>query len=302
LIFGENAGVDMLNTGDNVFSNFGKVVGLGDFGIEFADETRGISLSNHGAIVGANEAVLIASSYTGGTVDNFGAIEGTSVGISIHTGHNQITTIDNHAGGTIQGTNAAINEDPGSLGRLRLVNHGTVTGNIDNSNNAADVIINPGKIDGLVELGSGNCHFNGAGGSSGAIVAAGGNDHIVAGKGTLLIELGGGSSTLIRGAGHDQFFFDSPLTGQADKITNFSAARDKFVLSTAVFGGIGPVGTLTADEFHVGARAATTSQCIIYNPRNGFVSYDAHDGSPQHHFATLSPHLALTHGDFLVAA
>src|SRR5262249_7846117 len=117
------------------------------------------------------------------------------------------------------------------------------------------------------------------------------------------IKLGGGSSTLTGGPGHDRFFFDSALAGQVDKITNFKHGLDKIVLSVSDFAGVGPVGgTLAAADFRVGQHAATTSQYIIYNPANGFVFYDPHDGSPQDHFATISPHLALTHSDFLVAA
>jgi hypothetical protein len=48
----------------------------------------------------------------------------------------------------------------------------------------------------------------------------------------------------------------------------------------------------------------TPSQHVIYNPGTGFLYYDP-DGSgpsPEVHFATLTPHLALTHSYFVIEA
>jgi hypothetical protein len=68
------------------------------------------------------------------------------------------------------------------------------------------------------------------------------------------------------------------------------------------FDGLHPLGgTLAAAEFHIGAHATTASQYIIYNPSNGFLFYNPHDGTSQAHFATIGAHLGLTNADFLVA-
>jgi Ca2+-binding RTX toxin-like protein len=290
--------------GGLAFYNYGKVVGTAAEGV-YVNSVGSALISNHGSVTGHEDGIFLRMfDATGkGEVDNYHLVKG-SIGIQFsHDSSPGTTEINNFAGGTIEGTKAAIDEMSGSLGHFRLINHGVINGNVDNDNNGKDVIVNSGTINGLIELGSGNCHFNGTGGRSGAIIADGGNDHIIAGKGNLLIELGGGSSTLTGGPGHDRFFFDAPLAGQVDKITNFKHGLDKIILSATDFAGVGPVGTLATADFHIGTHAATgSSQYIIYNPANGFVFYDPHDGSPQDHFATLSPHLGLTHSDFLVAA
>ena len=102
-----------------------------------------------------------------------------------------------------------------------------------------------------------------------------------------------------------RFIFDSALAGQVEKITNFKPGLDKIALSKADFAGIGLVGhPLSAADFHFGGHAATHLQHIIYNANNGFLYYDP-DGNGaklETHFATISPHLALTSMDFLVEA
>jgi Ca2+-binding RTX toxin-like protein len=289
--------------GSVTFNNSGIVSGTTGEGLYF-NSVSPVLVNNHGSVTGAQDGILLAVA-AGGTINNHGAIKGGEIGIEIDQfgSIGSTTIIKNSAGAIIKGPNDAIDQELNSTGNFRLMNHGTVTGNVEDGNNARDVIINTGRINGHVELGSGNSYFNGTGGTSGAIVADGGNDRIIAGKGNLLIELGGGSSTLTSGPGHDRFFFDAPLANQVDKITNFKHGQDKIILSAADFAGVGPVGgTLAAADFHVGTHAATASQYIIYDAADGFVFYDPHDGSPQDHFATLSPHLALTHSDFLVAA
>jgi Ca2+-binding RTX toxin-like protein len=117
----------------------------------------------------------------------------------------------------------------------------------------------------------------------------------------VTIELGGGNDTVTGGPRADKFVFNTALAGQIEKITNLSPHLDKIVLSSSDFAGVGSVGgTLAAGDFHVGAHATTASQYIIYNPNDGYLFYDPHEGRPQVHFATISPHLALSHADFLV--
>jgi Ca2+-binding RTX toxin-like protein len=109
------------------------------------------------------------------------------------------------------------------------------------------------------------------------------------------------------GPGNDRFIFDSAFFGHNERITNFKHGLDKIVLSETHFPaiGLGPIGhPLPTADFHRGANAATPSAHIIYYAKNGFLFYDP-DGSgpqPQVHFATLSPHLALTNSDFFVVA
>jgi Ca2+-binding RTX toxin-like protein len=88
-----------------------------------------------------------------------------------------------------------------------------------------------------------------------------------------------------------------------DRITDFTVHVDKIVLEETVFQGVGHAGVLAARFFHVGTAAQDADDHIIYNPNNGFLIYDANGNHPDGavHFATLAPHVALTHADFLVS-
>jgi serralysin len=110
---------------------------------------------------------------------------------------------------------------------------------------------------------------------------------------------------LTGGRGEDQFVFRSDLGPglNLDRITDFTVHVDKILLDQTVFRGIGHGGVLATGQFHVGAGAHDANDHIIYNPHNGLLIYDANGSHPGGgvHFATLAPHLVLTHTDFLVS-
>jgi hypothetical protein len=81
------------------------------------------------------------------------------------------------------------------------------------------------------------------------------------------------------------------------------------VLSETDFPGIvpGPNGqTLSQGEFYVDIAPKNGLTKIVYDSGNGFLYFSPFNesGLPQQHihFATISSHLALTYGDFLVEA
>ncbi len=148
-----------------------------------------------------------------------------------------------------------------------------------------DTIINGDRINGDIFLG-GNSTFNGSGGTSGPI------------------HVGGGNATITGGSGADRFVFDSALTGQFTKITNFTPKQhDKIVLSETDFTGLGPIGMLNLKHFDNGTATHANPE-IVYNQSTGFLYYDSngsHHGG-LHHIATRSSHPALTDASFIVEA
>ena len=114
-----------------------------------------------------------------------------------------------------------------------------------------------------------------------------------------------GNDTVTGGAGLDTFIFNTALNAatNVDTITDFSVADDTIRLDDAIFTAIGPVGTLAAAAFTIGAAATTAAHRIVYNSETGTLTYDSNGsaagGATQ--FAILDTGLALTNADFLIA-
>ncbi len=68
------------------------------------------------------------------------------------------------------------------------------------------------------------------------------------------------------------------------------------------FAGIGAVGVLNADAFHIGAAAADAEDRIVYNSATGQLFFDANGNAAGGStlFANLSNGLALSNTDFYV--
>jgi Ca2+-binding RTX toxin-like protein len=229
-----------------------------------------------------------------------------SIGIQVGSNKGVVTHINNAVGGVIRGGMASI-YSVYSSGGVSLVNHGTLDGAfVGEPSHGADQIANPGKIHGQVHLGGGDDLFNGKGGTSGAVFGEAGNDRIIGGKSNDHLSGGAGSDTLTGGPGHDHFVFDAALNPatNVDRITDFVHGLDRIDLSHAVFGAVNLPAALHAGMFFAGAHAHDPDDRIIYNPGNGWLSYDADGNHPGAaiHFATLAPHLALAAADFVVVA
>ena len=114
-----------------------------------------------------------------------------------------------------------------------------------------------------------------------------------------------GHDTLIGGRGHDKFLFNTTLNAatNVDTITDMNDGDDDLIrLDDAIFAGIGPVGLLNADAFHIGAAAADAEDRIVYNSATGQLFFDSNGngafGSTL--FAKLTKGLALSNTDFAV--
>jgi serralysin len=130
-----------------------------------------------------------------------------------------------------------------------------------------------------------------------------GNDNLNGGKGDDRLYGGAGSDVLTGGSGKDAFVFDTaPVSGEVDRVTDFSVKDDTFWLSRWAFGALSNKGTLAKSFFKVGSAAADGNDFIIYDKGTGLLSYDA-DGAGAGEavaFAQLKSGLALTYKDFLV--
>ncbi|MEI5682645.1 calcium-binding protein, partial [Mesorhizobium sp. CCNWLW179-1] len=84
-------------------------------------------------------------------------------------------------------------------------------------------------------------------------------------------------------------------------ITDYNLADDMIQLENAVFTGLAN-GWLSAGAFHTGAAAHDASDRIIYNKSTGDLLFDRDGlgGAAAIKFATLSPGLAMTAGEFFV--
>jgi Ca2+-binding RTX toxin-like protein len=134
------------------------------------------------------------------------------------------------------------------------------------------------------------------------IYGYGGNDSLLGGEGNDTIYGGDGNDILSGGNGSDWFIFSSSsvTAGGVDRITDFDSAADWIDLGVE-FAAL-TNGTLRADEFRLGARAADWNDRIIYNKSTGELFYDA-DGNgagAQVKFAQFTPNTSLANWDFFV--
>ncbi len=294
--------------GDTI-NNFGKVSGS-TIGVEAGLASASSVMNNYGFIVGEEYGVTANSTHTGISIYNDGTIKGGSGGGGIDVG--AAVSTGTLATSIINAANGVITSSPGGLGieidggaEVSLTNHGAVESGIWDYGAGNNVIINDGTIQGGVQFGAGSEFYNGAGGTVDAIYCGSGHNRVILGEGDTFVGLGRGHDVVTAGSGHDTFTFR--FDHHVDRINDFKTNLDHIELGKGVFAGIAAApgtGHLLAADFHIGAAATTSSQHIIYNASNGFLSYDP-DGSgsgPAVHFATLDPHLHLTASDFLVAA
>ncbi len=136
------------------------------------------------------------------------------------------------------------------------------------------------------------------------LIGGSGGDKLVGGGGTDVLVGGAGNDELHGGKGQDSFVFNARLsaTTNVDHIADFAAGHDFILLDNLVFHALTHTGTLAKAAFFTGAKAHDSSDRIIYNPADGFLTYNSNGDHSGHatHFATLAPHLHLTHKDIFV--
>jgi Ca2+-binding RTX toxin-like protein len=299
VIFGAAIALNF-NSGTNCqLTNLGQITGL-NTGVNFGNVTS-ILCKNFGYIFGGSYGV--GFEHTGGELDNFRAIKSDLTAIVVNTGANQLTTINNAHGATINGLTDAVDA---VAGMFRLSNHGTVIGAIQDEANLNDGVVNFGVIRGSVLLGGGNDVFRDVGGgSSGPVFGGDGNDRLIGGSHADQFYGGAGNDRLTGGGGKNSFFFDTALNAatNVDTITDFTPGHDTIWLDFPFFGGGGTLGVLggsiSPGHFHNGAPVNGNAQ-VFYTRGNGYLYFDP-DGtgaSPAIHFATLANHPFMHNTDF----
>lgn len=129
-----------------------------------------------------------------------------------------------------------------------------------------------------------------------------GIDVLVGGDGNDTLSGDMGNDTLSGGAGQDTFLFNTGLSGNVDKVSNFSVINDSIKLENSIFAKLTITGTLNMDNFFKGAAAHDLNDYVIYNPATGVVTYDA-DGAGAGaglQVTVLGVNLAITIVDFAV--
>ena len=159
---------------------------------------------------------------------------------------------------------------------------------------------------------AGNDSLSGGDGRD-SLMGGDGNDRILGGTagdslmgnaGDDTLAGGTGADTLIGNLGNDHFIFDAALgAGEVDLVAGYVVAEDTILLDDAIFTDIGPLGTLAAGAFYVGAAAADADDRIIFNSATGALLYDAdgNDIGAAIQFATITSLVGtITNTEFLV--
>ncbi len=130
-------------------------------------------------------------------------------------------------------------------------------------------------------------------GNSSANVMRGmkGNDVLRGDAGSDTLIGGTGADKLLGGAGKDTFVFDRTALDGVDQILDFSARDDTLRLDNALFTRLADGGVLAAQNYRENntGTAGDANDFILYNTRNGALSYDADGSGPGQavRFATL---------------
>ncbi|MEH2274804.1 MAG: calcium-binding protein [Nostoc sp.] len=232
---------------------------------------------------------------TGGITTTFNAT--TNIG-SITTGTN-LVSYKNIEGLNISGT-AYDDNIVGSNG------NDTISGGYSNS---GDTIIGGAgddrlNIDGYNYL-SGNNLLDGGDGNDTLTASQAYTDKntLIGGNGNDILIGGKGNDSLYGGSGIDTFVFNTYdlASNSGNRVYDFNATNDVIGISASFGGGLS-TGSLSANQFQIGASATTSDQRFIYNNTTGALSFDQ-DGTgdaTQVQFAQLSPGLPLTNNNFVI--
>lgn len=163
--------------------------------------------------------------------------------------------------------------------------------------NVANALLYKGNDASLIENATGGSGKDKLLGNDAAntFIGNGGNDRMNGGK---------GNDTMTGNDGSDTFMFSTALNKNTnlDRILDYNAADDSFLLDRKVFKGL-TGNVLSEDAFVQGGGAQDAEDRIIYNDVNGSVLFDADGkgGIAAVKFAQINAGLLLSNADFLLA-
>ena len=131
---------------------------------------------------------------------------------------------------------------------------------------------------------------------------ASGKNTLEGGNGNDILIGGYGNDSLYGGSGIDTFVFNTYdlRSNTGNRVYDFNATNDVIWIS---FGRGLSTGSLSANQFQIGASATTSDQKFIYNNITGALFFDEDGtggGFSQVQFAQLSPGLPLTNNNFVI--
>jgi Ca2+-binding RTX toxin-like protein len=295
------------------------VTGISDLGLIGFDGSRAIDLGVPGGVFGPG----VIATFTG-----IGVITGATLYSSILDQYIIGNSSANRLEGTLEdetlfgrGGNdtliGATGNDAlyGGLGNDRIdggqgTDRAYFTGNVattvnlsittaQNTGHGSDSIINVEHV----TSGRGNDRLTGNSAGN-SLVSNAGNDTLIGGAGNDALNGGAGSDLLNGGSGADNFVFNTALvSGNVDRINDFSALADTIRLENAIFNGLA-AGTLGASAFvrNTSGNAVDASDRIIYESDTGrlYFDRDGNGAAAKVHFATLTANLTITNADFFV--
>ena len=161
--------------------------------------------------------------------------------------------------------------------------------------------------DDLIVGNNGNDTLNGGDGGNDTIIGGAGNDTLIASYSSNSILYGGEGNDSLRfdagsGTAAGTFGFNSYNEG-IDSIDGLNTTNRLIQVSAAGFGGGLSSGSLSANQFTLGASATTNTQRFIYNTATGGLFFDqdgSKSGFTQLQFALVTTGLSLTENNFVV--
>jgi Ca2+-binding RTX toxin-like protein len=227
----DGAGVDIAVDFRALVTNAGMISGNDEALVMTAtDAAADLTVNNSGALISTEVEALRMGVGTGiGTLINTGTISGGRDRDAVRFSGAATALLEMVNDGRIVTTDTAdaINVDGG---RLRLVNTGTIVGNV-NAPFAFSVVTNSGLIDGDITFGEEGGRYTGNGGRLAGILFGGNGDTtITTDRDVTLVELAGG--------GDDRYTTSQTHTDLADHV--------EFLILTA--GAVSGTGNFTANE------------------------------------------------------